>query len=293
VAHSQGKRDVIDPAVCPPAFIERACDAIRGVWSVRPRTAVILGSGLGNVTSGLDIEVELAYHKLPHYPRSTALGHAGRLLCGSLEGTPLVVMSGRFHLYEGYHETEIALPICVLAALGVETLIVTNASGGLNPRFASGDVMAIADHINLLSPGPRALAWSAQRAPFQADRRPYYDSDLIDAAQRVARREDFVCQRGVYIGVSGPNYETRAEYRFLRRIGGDAVGMSTVPEAITARHLGLRVLGLSIITNVACPDGPARTTPEEVCRLAALAEPHVRAIIRDVATRAPHDRPTP
>jgi purine-nucleoside phosphorylase len=191
-------------------------------------------------------------------------------------------MDGRFHCYEGYRVTEIALPICVLHELGVETLIVTNASGGLNPRYRSGEIMAIADHINLLTPGPRAKAWLENNAPLQAGVRSYYDAELLDAAQRIARDDDFVCHRGVYIGVPGPNYETRAEYRFMRKIGGDAVGMSTVPEVITATHLRMRVLGLSIITNVANPDGPSKTTPEEVCRLAASAEPNLRKVIRGV-----------
>lgn len=277
---------MIDPAVCPPQFIAEAYEAIRAQWRARPRAAVVLGSGLGKVTAGLDIACAFAYHKLPHYPRSTALGHAGRLLCGEFDGVPVVVMDGRFHLYEGYRVTELALPICVLHALGVETLIVTNASGGLNPKFRSGEIMAIADHINLLSPGPRARVWLENDAPLQAGCRSYYDSHLVHKAEAISRREDFVCHRGVYVGVPGPNYETRAEYRFLRRIGGDAVGMSTVPEVITARHLGMKVLALSIITNVACPDGPSKTTPEEVCRLAASAEPNLRKIIRGVLAEA-------
>jgi purine-nucleoside phosphorylase len=273
---------VIDPAVCPPQFVARAIEAIRAEWKAQPRLAVVLGSGLGKVTAGIDVDAEFPYHKLPHFPRSTALGHAGRLLCGQFEGVPIVVMDGRFHCYEGYRVTEIALPICVLHELGVETLIVTNASGGLNPRYRSGEIMAIADHINLLTPGPRAKAWLENNAPLQAGVRSYYDAELLDAAQRIARDDDFVCHRGVYIGVPGPNYETRAEYRFMRRIGGDAVGMSTVPEVITATHLRMRVLGLSIITNVACPDGLSKTTPEEVCRLAASAEPNLRKVIRGV-----------
>lgn len=276
---------MIDPAVCPPQFIASAYEAVRAEWRAKPRVAVVLGSGLGKVTAGIDVASEFPYHKLPHYPRSTALGHAGRLLCGEFDGAPIVVMDGRFHCYEGYRVTEIALPICVLHALGVETLIVTNASGGLNPLFHSGEIMAIADHINLLSPGPRAKAWLENDAPLQAGMRSYYDADLLDTTQAIGRREGFACHRGVYVGVPGPNYETRAEYRFMRKIGGDAVGMSTVPEVITARHLGMQVLALSIITNVACPDGPAKTTPEEVCRLAAGAEPNLRKIIRGILAR--------
>lgn len=273
---------MIDPAVCPPSFIARAYETIRAAWRARPRVAVVLGSGLGKVTAGLDVACEFPYAQLPHYPRSTALGHAGRLVCGEFDGVPVAIMDGRFHLYEGYRTTEIALPICVLHALGVEMLIVTNASGGLNPLFRSGEIMAIADHINFLSPGPRAKTWLENDAPLQAGCRSYYDAELLDQAQHIARQHDFACHRGVYLGVPGPNYETRAEYRFMRRIGADAVGMSTIPEVITARHLGLRVLGLSIITNVACPDGPAKTTPEEVCRLAAGAEPNLRQIIRGI-----------
>lgn len=276
---------MIDPAVCPPQHIAAAYEAIRAQWRERPRVAVVLGSGLGKVTAGIDVAAQFPYARLPHYPRSTALGHAGRLLCGEFEGVPVVVMDGRFHCYEGYRVTEIALPICVLHALGVETLIVTNASGGLNPLFRSGEIMAISDHINLLSPGPRAKAWLENNTPLQAGMRSYYDAELLDTAQRIGRQEDFACHRGVYVGVPGPNYETRAEYRFMRKIGGDAVGMSTVPEVITARHLAMKVLALSIITNVACPDGPAKTTPEEVCRLAASAEPNLRKIIRGVCAR--------
>jgi purine-nucleoside phosphorylase len=273
---------VIDPTVCPPEFIADAYETIRAQWRAKPRVAVVLGSGLGKVTAGIDVACAFPYQQLPHFPRSTALGHAGRLVCGEFEGVPVAVMDGRFHCYEGYRVTEIALPICVLHALGVETLIVTNASGGLNPGYQSGEIMAIADHINLLSPGPRAKVWLENNAPLQCGERSYYDRELLDVTAAICRRENFVCQRGVYVGVPGPNYETRAEYRFMRKIGGDAVGMSTVPEVITARHLGMRVLALSIITNIACPDGPAKTTPEEVCRLAAGAEPNLRKIIRGV-----------
>lgn len=271
---------MIDPALCPPQHIGHALETIRAAWKGTPRIAVVLGSGLGRVTAGIDVEAEFPYHTLPHFPRSTALGHNGRLLCGQFDGASMAVMDGRFHFYEGYCVTEIALPICVLHALGVETLVVTNASGGLNPQYRSGDIMAIEDHINLLTPGPRPKAWCDHDTPRLPPAQGYYDPELIAQAERIARRGDFRCHRGVYVGVMGPNYETRAEYRFMRKIGGDAVGMSTVPEVITARHLGMKVLGLSIITNVACPDNPHKTLAEEVCRLAATAEPNLRQIVR-------------
>ncbi len=273
---------MIDPAICPPQFVEEAVAAIRASWQVVPRAAIILGSGLGEITCGIEVEAEFPYHKLPHYPRSTALGHKGRLACGVLQQTPVAVMDGRFHLYEGYRLSEICLPIAVLRALGAELLIVTNASGGINPQYRSGEIMAIEDHINLMSPGPRDASWEQSNAARIAPLSCYYDDSLIDCAQTIARAQDFVCHRGVYVGVQGPNYETRSEYRAFRKLGGDVVGMSTVPEVMAARQVGMKVLALSMVTNVACPDRPTKTTPEEVNRLAAGAIPNLRKIIAGV-----------
>lgn len=273
---------MIDPALCPPQFVSEAVAAIRHAWRETPQAAIILGSGLGDITRGLETVADLPYEKLPHYPRSTALGHRGRLLCGYLAGVPVVIMDGRFHAYEGYRTSEISLPIAVLHELGAKLLIATNASGGMNPQYRSGQIMAIEDHINFLSPGARALAWLHCQAPRRQAICEYYDSALIAQTQAIARQHGFACHRGVYVGVQGPNYETRAEYRMFRRIGGDAVGMSTIPEVIAARHLGMRVLALSMITNVACPDRPAKTTPEEVNRLAAQAEPNLRKILHGI-----------
>lgn len=279
----EGSRGVIDPAICPPQFVEQTAEVVRRAWPQRPRTGVILGSGLGRVIDGVHIECELPYEKLPRFPRALAAGHRGVLVCGQVEHQPILIMDGRFHRYEGYRTSELTLPIAVLKSLGVEQLIVTNACGGLNPNFRSGEIMAIAEHINLLTLGPRPLPPSAQpHPPRWCGARACYDHELLASTLAIARQAGFVCHRGVYIGVAGPNYETRAEYRFLRKIGGDVVGMSTVPEVLAARYLEMRVLGLSMITNIACPDRPAKTTHEEVKRLAALAIPNVAKIIRGV-----------
>ena len=281
---------MIDPAICPPQYVEAAVAAIRDAWQVRPRVAIILGSGLGEITGSIETAVELAYCRLPNYPRSTALGHHGRLVCGTLDQLPVVVMDGRFHLYEGYRLSEICVPIAVLRELGAELLIVTNASGGINPRYRSGEIMAIEDHINLMSPGPRANEWQHLATPRMPPRRNNYDPEFIEQAQAIAREQDFVCHRGVYVGVQGPNYETRSEYRAFRKMGGDVVGMSTVPEVIAARQVGLRVLALSMVTNVACPDRPTKTTPEEVNQLAATAIPNLRKIIAGILARQRNEK---
>jgi purine-nucleoside phosphorylase len=274
---------VIDPAICPPQFVAQTADAVRALWTHRARTAVILGSGLGRVIDGIHIECEFPYERLPRFPRSLAEGHRGVLVCGRVDDEPILLLDGRFHRYEGYHVSELTLPIAVLHALGVEQLIITNACGGLNTRFRSGEIMAIAEHVNLLTVGPRpVLASDEPKAPRWCGTRDCYDAELLARTAAIARTEDFICHRGTYIGVTGPNYETRAEYRFFRKIGGDVVGMSTVPEVLAARYLGMRVLGLSMITNVACPDRPTKTTHEEVKRLAALAIPNVAKIIRGV-----------
>lgn len=269
---------MIDDAICPRRLVDETVAAIRKFVHHKPRVAIILGSGLGDITQDIDARASLPYTELPHMPRSTALGHKGRLVCGELGDVPVILMDGRFHLYEGYTVNEISRPIAVLRELGAEMLIITNASGGINPAYRSGQIMVVEDHLNLMTPGVRCASWSEK--PLRCG--PicnFYDHALIEQTLEVAREQNFVCHRGVYVGVPGPNYETRAEYRAFRRLGGDVVGMSTVPEVIAARHVGLRVLALSMITNVACPDRPEKTTPEEVNRLAALAAPNLRKIL--------------
>ncbi len=250
--------------------ISAAVSFIRQQWSCEAKTAVILGTGLGELAENLTAASVLKYGDIAGFPSSTALAHKGRLVCGELNGTPVVMMQGRCHLYEGYSFDELTLPVRVLAALGIQTLIVTNAAGGLNPRFSAGEIMLIDDHINLMN--CRCPTSSPHRAKL-------YDCELAALASCTARRRDFVLQRGVYVGVTGPSYETRAEYRAFRRIGGDCVGMSTVPEVLAAAAGGLRVLGLSTVTNVACPDAPKTVTAEEVVEIAAIARPRVQEIV--------------
>ena len=287
------------------ARVRAAAAAIRSCWGGQPEAALVLGTGLHQMSSLIETEAMIPYADIPGFPRSTAVGHNGQLVCGRFSGRPVIAMDGRCHSYEGYSAAELALPVFALRGLGVQRLILSNAGGGLNPQFASGDVVVVADHINVRF-RPPAGAFPAggdndgqpnrhrSGAPRPTDfaagiaRRggaPVYDADLIEQALEIARRENFVAHRGVYVAVTGPNYETRAEYRFLRRIGGDMVGMSTVPEAIAASACGLRTLALSVVTNVARPDHPEVVRAADVIRAAEGAEPHVRKIMAAVAAR--------
>jgi purine-nucleoside phosphorylase len=223
--------------------------------------------------------VEIPYEEIPHFARSTAHGHAGQLVCGLLAGVPVVILEGRMHAYEGYPLAQITLPVRVLQRLGAELLIVTNACGGLNPHYRAGDLMVIDDHINLMNDNPLIGINDDRLGPRFPDMSAPYTMPLIDRALEVARHEDFVAHRGVYVAVTGPNLETRAEYRFLRGIGADVVGMSTVPEVIVAVHAGLRVLGLSVVTDMCLPDALEVATVEKILDVARSAEPKLRSII--------------
>jgi purine-nucleoside phosphorylase len=262
--------------------VAAAAQAIRRQWTCPATTAVILGTGLGELADEVAAPVAVPYGDIPGFPRSTALAHRGRLVCGELRGTPIVMMQGRCHRYEGYGCDELTFPTRVLAALGIKTLIVTNAAGGLNPDFSIGDVMLIDDHINLmgLAGAVRFDHGSFGRMP--RSRTHLYDRELAASAVTAARRGDVPLQRGVYVGVTGPTYETRAEYRAFRRIGGDCVGMSTLPEVVTAASLGVRVLGLSTVTNVACPDAPKVVSADEVVEMARVALPRVRLVVKSI-----------
>ena len=262
--------------------IDEAAAAIRERWETRPRAGIILGTGLGNLAQVIEQETVLAYESIPHFPRSTAMGHKGQLVCGRLAGLPVVTMEGRFHAYEGYPLAQITLPVRVMKALGIELLVISNASGGLNPNYRAGDVVVIDDHINLMADNPLIGINDDELGPRFPDMSAPYDLQLVDRALEIARTEDFVAHRGVYIALTGPNYEPRAEYRFLRLIGGDMVGMSTVPEVIVAVHAGLRVLALSTVTNVCQPDALAEVQGEDVVAVAATAEPKVRQIVLGV-----------
>ena len=259
--------------------ITAAATFIAGLWSLKPKVGVILGSGLGGATAAITDKVVIPYDQIPHVARSTAHGHSGQLVCGMLEGVPVVVMEGRQHAYEGYPLQQITFPVRVLQRLGAEMLIVTNACGGLNPQYRSGDLMVIEDHINLMGDNPLIGINDERLGPRFPDMSAPYTPALIDDALAVARRENFVAHRGVYVAVTGPNLETRAEYRFLRTIGADVVGMSTVPEVLVAVHAGLRVLGISVITDMCLPDALEVATVEDILATARSAEPKLRSII--------------
>ena len=259
--------------------ITEAASFIQGRWKFAPKVGVILGSGLGNAAAAITDRVAIPYDELPHFARSTAHGHSGHLVCGLLEGVPVVVMEGRQHAYEGYPLSQITFPIRVLKRLGAEMLIVTNACGGLNPQYRTGDLMVIEDHINLIGDNPLIGINDERLGPRFPDMSAPYTAHLVDDALAVARRENFVAHRGVYVAVTGPNLETRAEYRFLRTIGADVVGMSTVPEVIVAVHSGLAVLGISVITDMCLPDALEVATVEHILATARSAEPKLRSII--------------
>lgn len=261
------------------AQIEEAAGVIRQRWSGRPRAAIILGTGLGSLAEQIQTEALFEYEAIPHFPRSTSIGHAGQLVCGVLQGVSVVAMEGRFHAYEGYSYRQITFPVRVMKALGAELLIVSNACGGMNPQYAQGDIMVIEDHINLMNGNPLIGVNDEQLGPRFPDLCEPYDHRLIDRALEIARRGNFVAHKGVYVGVTGPNLETRAEYRFLRTIGADVVGMSTVPEVIVAVHAGMRVLGLSIVTDLCLPDALKPADIRQILATAAEAEPKLRAIV--------------
>lgn len=251
---------------------------IRRKWTKRPRAAVILGTGLGGLTSHFDIEAAFPYSTLPSFPQPTAIAHKGQLVCGELAGVPIIALQGRVHYYEQFNFTQITHPVRVAAALGCELLVVSNASGGLNPQYRSGDIVVLDNHIDLM--GQRNTLSTTERSLSRClEPQAFYDSELADVAVSISRRENFVCHRGIYVAVTGPNYETRAEYRFMRRIGGDVVGMSTVPEVIAAAEAGMRVLALSAVTNVAKPDARDAVDALEVVDMAEHAEPKLRAIV--------------
>jgi len=266
--------------------ITDACAGIAKQWPHTPAVGIILGSGLGGVTGAITDAVTIPYDTLPHFARSTAHGHAGQLVCGMLEGVPVVVLEGRQHAYEGYPLAQITFPVRVLQRLGARRLVVTNACGGLNPNFRTGDLMVIDDHINLMNGNPLIGINDERLGPRFPDMSAPYPPRLIDEALEIARRENFAAHRGVYVAVTGPNLETRAEYRFLRGIGADVVGMSTVPEVIVAVHAGLEVLGISVITYMCLPDALEVATVEKILAVARSAEPKLRAIVTQAVRSA-------
>jgi purine-nucleoside phosphorylase len=262
--------------------VQDAKRAIEAKWPVQPRVGIILGTGLGGLAEDIATERTLPYQEVPHFPQPTVQSHAGQLVCGRLGGKPVLAMEGRFHFYEGYTLKQITLPVRVMKAMGCEVLIVSNASGGMNPQYSKGDVMIIEDHINLMGDNPLIGKNDDRLGPRFPDMCQPYDRQLMALAQRVALEERIACQKGVFVAVPGPNLETRAEYRFLRGIGADAVGMSTVPEVIVAVHAGLRTLGLSVITDLCLPDALEPVKIEDIIATANAAEKKLRVLVRRV-----------
>ena len=265
--------------------IRRAASIVRERWRGTPSTGVILGTGLGALARRIEVEATIDYVDIPGFPLSTVESHAGRLLCGTLGGKSVVAMQGRFHRYEGYSLREVTFPVRVLRELGAQTLIVSNACGGMNPDWNAGDLMLIADHINLLGDSPLIGPNDDRLGPRFPDMSAAYDESLRALARDVARKRGVTLREGVYVAVAGPNLETRAEYRFLRGIGADVVGMSTVPEVIVAIHAGMRVLGLSIITDMCIPETLEPASLGKILAVAQKAEPALTDVVSGVLER--------
>lgn len=265
--------------------IDRAVEAVRARTSHHPRIGIVLGSGLNSLADSVQKADSIPFGDLPDWPRSTVHGHAGRLVIGELEGQSVMVMQGRVHFYEGYSISQVTLPARVMARMGIEILIVTNAAGGVNPDFAPGDVMLITDNLNLMGmTGANPLMGPNidELGPRFPDMSQAYDLQLMAQARKTAAESGIALREGVYCGLSGPSFEGPADLRFLRLAGTDAVGMSTVPEVIVARHGGMRVLGFSGISNKANLDGSTVTTHEEVIEAGKVITPKIEKIIRGV-----------
>lgn len=266
--------------------IEKATAYIRGHWKEPPKAGLVLGTGLGDLAEEIKAAAKLPYDSIPGFPVSTALGHPGRLWCGELAGAPVVAMQGRCHLYEGYSPDDVAFPARVMAALGCELFLATNASGGLHPSLVQGEIVVVSDHINLLWGTPSVAMHD--RFPGRAERveRFPYEATLVQTALAIARASGIVARSGVYAAVLGPNYETRAELRFLRRIGADVVGMSTVPEVLAAAECGMRCVAFSTVTNVCRPDVRQHVAGPEVVAAAHAVAPNVATLVRGILRAA-------
>tara|TARA_Y100001934_G_scaffold280771_1_gene388404 strand:- start:4 stop:834 length:831 start_codon:yes stop_codon:yes gene_type:complete len=262
--------------------VNEAVVAIREQWDETPHAGIILGTGLGGLVEQIEVEATLDYEDIPNFPSSTAVSHAGRLVCGKLNGLPVMAMEGRFHMYEGYPLKQITLPVRVFKAMGASLLVVSNACGGMNPNYQCGDIMVIEDHINLMGDNPLIGINDDRLGPRFPDMCEPYEQALVDRALSIARTQDIVAHKGVFVAVAGPNLETRAEYRFLRTIGADVVGMSTVPEVIVAVHCGLRVVGFSIITDMCLPDALKPANVEEIIAIANDTQPRLCKLVAGV-----------
>jgi purine-nucleoside phosphorylase len=262
--------------------IKDSAEFIRTQWSKRADVGVVLGTGLGPLVEQIEVECAIEYENIPHFLKSTATSHRGRLVCGRLCGQNVMAMEGRFHMYEGYPLKQITFPIRIMKEMGADLLVLSNACGGLNPNFQCGDIMLIEDQINLMGDNPLIGINDDRLGPRFPDMSQPYDQALIDVALRVARKEDIVAHKGVFVAVAGPNLETRAEYRFLRMIGADVVGMSTVPEAIVAVHAGLKTIGFSVVTDMCLPDALRPAVVEEIIATANAAAPKLTKLVMGV-----------
>ena len=265
--------------------IDQAVALLRQRTSLEPSIGIILGTGLGGLAKEIDVETVVEYEAIPHFPISTVESHHGKLIFGTLAGAPVVAMQGRFHAYEGYTLQQVTFPVRVMKFLGVKTLLISNAAGGMNPQLARGALMIITDHINLLGDNPLIGPNDETLGPRFPDMSEPYSKMLIRLAEEVALEMKIRVERGIFVAVPGPSLETRAEYRFLRLIGADAVGMSTVPETIVAVHMGLQVLGISIITDECFPDALQVARVEEIIAAAMEAEPRLTAVMKGVIAR--------
>jgi len=262
--------------------IEKTAQFLNSIQSIEPKIGIILGTGLGGLVKEIKPEKIINYEEIPDFPVSTVEGHHGRLIFGTINNVPIMAMQGRFHYYEGYSMQEVTLPVRVMNAMGIKTLIVSNASGGLNPDFKVGDLMIINDHINMFGTNPLLGKNIAELGPRFPDMSEPYNKVLIGKAFEIAKKNGIEVKQGVYVGTSGPTFETPAEYKYFRIIGGDAVGMSTVPEVIIARHSNMTCFGISIITDSGVPGQIVEISHEEVQQVAAAAEPKMTKIIAEL-----------
>ena len=265
--------------------IREACAYIRSCTASNPKTAIVLGTGLNGLADHIQVSCKIPYAAIPHFPVSTVQGHAGNLIFGTLGQTELMVMQGRFHYYEGYGMQQVTFPIRVMRAMGVETLILSNAAGGMNPDFQVGDLMLISDHINFFPEHPLRGKNEETLGPRFPNMSEVYDRELLEIAACAAKKHGLRCHKGVYIGVQGPSLETPAEYRMYRLLGADCVGMSTVPEAIVAHHGGMKCLGISVVTNVFRPDAVNTDSHEEILEAGRKSEERLISMVKEIISK--------
>ncbi len=261
---------------------DEALSYLKAVYPYAPEIGIVLGSGLGNFIDDVEIEKEVSYDQIPHFPVSTVEGHKGKLIFGNLSGKKIVCMAGRFHFYEGYNTEQVVFPVRIMKLLGIKALLLSNAAGGVNPNFTVGDLMIITDHVSFFMENPligKNISGFGTRFP---DMSEPYKKEFIQKARNIAKKLGIVLREGVYYGVTGPTYETHAEYKLIHALGGDAVGMSTVQECIVANHMGLPVFAMSVITDIGIREDETRITHEEVLQAARQAEPSFAAIFREM-----------